>query len=510
MIVKILRGDILNNDNTTLVITEDKLKALLTIREKGDFDPEVIKHLLNEKGIKHGIDQAMLQQIAQNPKPGSYLIASGTPPKEGRDGYMQYLFSSGASKESKASLAGEKKMDEKNIDFREIFNVPSVSAKTELAIYHPMVKGEDGVTVTGQAIPARKVFELALRAGKNAKISDDDKNIIVSTASGRPWVKKAGRNVTVGIEAVYQHEGDVDIKSGNLRFNGDVIINGNVNDNMIVDVAGNLRIWGFVSRSNINVSGKLEVMKVITASKVNVGGVSANLDEVDKRLQEIKETILKLEKTARQFLTTLRENKKTVQYGQIIMALSDKKFPHMKKQLDGLMELVNKNKQSLPEEVKNAAAALNQLCGIKALEVTGLDNIKESLETAIKFLNVTDNGPSDIIANSIWNSEIAATGSVKLLGQGTFNSRLVALNSVEIKGVARGGEIISRGNVIINEIGAPMGVKTLVRTDKEGIIKAKLLYNGSVLQIGKRILTAREDYSMVVARLTDDNEISLY
>ncbi|WP_027363366.1 DUF342 domain-containing protein [Desulfotruncus alcoholivorax] len=496
----------MENNNITLVITEDKLKALMTIREKEDLDQRAIKQLLNEKGIKYGIDQDMLKKITIDPQPGSYLIASGTPPREGRDGYVEYLFNTGVSKEPKASLS-----DEKNIDFREIFNVPSVKPETELAVYHPMVKGEDGITVTGQAIPARKVFDLTLRAGKNAKISGDG-NSVISTASGRPWVKKAGRNVTVGVEAVYQHEGDVDLKSGNIRFNGDVIINGNVNDNMIVDVSGNLKIWGFVSRSSINVGGKLEVMKIITASKVNVGGISAFLNEVHKRLGEIKDTILKLENTARQVLTALRANNKTAQYGNIIMTLIDKKFSYIKNQLNGLLELVkkNKHKQMLPEVIEDAVNALSQLCGIKALEVTSLDQIKESLETAVQFLDTKNDTPCDIIGNSVWNSEVAATGSIRLLGQGMFNSRLIALNTVEIKGVARGGEIIAGGDVIVDEIGAPMGARTLVKTDKASIIKAKLVYNGSVLQIGKRVFTAREDYSMVVARLDENGEISLY
>ena len=493
------------DNNITLVITEDRLKALMTIREQDNLDERAIKQLLNEKGINYGIDQGMLKQIIAHPQPGSYLIATGTPPKEGRDGYVEYLFETRASKVPKTSA------DEKTVDFREIFDIPSVKPDTVLAIYHPMVKGEDGMSVTSNPIPARKVFDLTLRAGKNAKLSND-KNSVISAASGRPWVKKAGRNVTVGVEAVYQHEGDVDLKSGNLRFNGDVIINGNVNDNMIVDVTGNLRIWGFVSRSTVNVGGKLEVMKVITNSKVNVGGISAFFNEVDKRLREINDTVLKIEQAARQFLTSLRSANKTAQYGNIVLALIDKKFSIIKSQLDGLFELVKKNnhKQTLPEEVDNAFKALAQLCGIKVLEITSLDSIKESLETAIKVLDIANNTPCDIIGNSVWNSEVAATGSIKLLGQGMFNSRLLALNTVELNGVARGGEIIAGSNVIADEIGAPMGAKTLVRTNKEGIIKAKIVYNGSVLQIGKRILTAREDYSMVVARLDENEEISMY
>ncbi|MCG8400827.1 MAG: FapA family protein, partial [Firmicutes bacterium] len=187
------------NTSVVLVITDDKLKAFITIRDETMLDQKVLTDLIQEREIQFGIDRETLDDLLKNPRIGTFIIAQGRPPKEGEDGYMQYFFTSKAVKQDKA---------DQSVDFREIFNVPSVNTNTILAIYHPAVPGEDGITVTGQPIPARAVIELNLRAGKGATLSSDGMSVS-STTNGRPWVRKQGRNVTLGVDSIYNHEGDV-------------------------------------------------------------------------------------------------------------------------------------------------------------------------------------------------------------------------------------------------------------------------------------------------------------
>jgi len=488
----------------TLVITEDKLKAFVTVRAEETAEvPErdFWEKLLQEKGIKYGIDQKMLDELIKNPRPGTYVIANGKPARDGKDGYVQYLFTS-----QKAHKSAE---DAKNIDFREIFKVPSVNANSVLAVYHPAEKGEDGVAVTGEAIPCRKVLELDLRAGKGAALSKDGR-AVTSTINGRPWVQKRGKHVVVGVDAVYRHDGDVDIKSGNLRFTGDVTVSGNVMENMIVDISGNLKVFGFISRATVNVSGNLEVVKVVTASKVTVGGEAVYQNKIKQQLTRMKKTVDELDVMARQIMGRLCTDNKNVQYGQIIMMLLDKKFPLFGKQVQELSEHVQKREQQSPAELTNALQAITAIIGINALKTKSLHGVQESISEAIKYFDAVTDSPANIIANSIWNSEIEATGDITINGQGAFNSILTALGTINIKGVFRGGELIARGNVQAGEIGGPMGVKTLVRTDEGGIIKAKRVYNGTILQIGTRVYPVREDHNMVLARINEHGDIILH
>lgn len=491
-------GDV--SSSIVLVITDDRLKAFITIRDEEMVDESELFKLLRDKNVKYGIDRDVLADLIKAPRQGTFVIARGKPPRQGKDGFVQYLFTSPTSRQDQT---------EDSIDFREVFNVPSVHSNSVLAVYHPAVQGQDGMAVTGVPIPANPVTELTFRAGKGASLAADGLSVS-STINGRPWVKKRGRSVTVGVESVYQHEGDVDIKSGNLRFNGDVIITGNVTENMIVDIKGNLRVMGFVSRAAVKVTGNLEIMKVITASKIKAGGATVSFSRIEKCLREIKDDVLALGAKAELLMTNLKERRRDIHYGQVIMTLLDKQYANMAKKVEACRALIRHYDAKPPRELEDAMGQLTTLTGLKALSLSSLDGIIKSLAEAVTFLGSLSKEPSNIITNSIWNSEVDATGDIKITGQGAFNSRVTALGAAEVRGVFRGGEIFAREGIKAGEIGGPIGVKTTAKTVEGGIIRASRVYNGSVLQIGARVHTLQQDESMVVARLNEYGDIVLH
>jgi len=491
-------GDV--NTSIILAVTDDRLKAFVTIRDEAMVDESILAELIREKEIKYGIDRGILAEIVNTPRNGTFVIARGKPPRQGKDGFMQYLFT---------SRTPQREETEENVDFREIFNVPSVNANTVLAVYHPAEKGEDGVSVIGLPIPANPVIELTVRAGKGASLSADGLSVI-STINGRPRGKKQGRNITVSVDAVYQHEGDVDIKSGNLRFNGDVVVTGNITENMIVEIKGNLRVMGFVSRSNVKVSGNLEVMKVITSGRINAGGTTASLTKIGHKLREINEDVMGIDNKAALLMKNIREHRHKIKFGQVVMVVLDKQYTGIGRKIHDFKELVSQYPSKTQAELDDVLAELAALSGLKALALPDLDGIKKSLAAAIAFLDTLDQEPSNVVAHSIWNSEVDATGNIKISGQGAFNSRVTALGSVDIKGVFRGGEVFAQQGIKAEEIGGPMGVKTVVRTQEGSVIKSNRVYNGAVLQIGSRSYTVHEDESMVLARIDERGNIVLH
>lgn len=302
----------------------------------------------------------------------------------------------------------------------------------------------------------------------------------------------------------------MDIKSGNLRFHGDVTVTGNVMDNMIVDVQGNLRVQGFISRSNIKVKGSLEVIKVVTAGKIVAGGSTVSLSAVEKELRKIEQSINSLNAATLQLMGKLRQTRPNIQYGQVVMTLLDKKFNYIGRQVRGLVELVNKQKQKPPEEVQDAIQALNRISGFKALALQNLDEVQKNVASALALLDSLSHESAHIVANSVWNSEIEATGDIKITGQGAFNSRLNSLGTITINGVLRGGDMYAQKGINAGEIGGPMGITTTVRTEKGCLIKARQVYVGTVLQIGSYTYKVNRENSMVLARLNEKGEIVLH
>lgn len=74
-----------------------------------------------------------------------------------------------------------------------------------------------------------------------------------------------------------------------MTFSGDVIIYGNVNDNMIVESLGNVYVYGCVYRATITATGSIYVRDNVLGSKLYSGyfGVLFNrLYKTSKRLSE--------------------------------------------------------------------------------------------------------------------------------------------------------------------------------------------------------------------------------
>jgi len=489
------------NNSIALAISEDELTARLIIADENLLSEKSLYNLLQEQGIKYGINQEITDDLLKKPRKGSFDIANGKPPREGQDGYVQYMFTKPAPRETE--------QNEIRIDFREVFNVPSVNAKTVLAVYHPAVQGEDGMTVTGQVIPAQKAIDLSLKTAKGAEFSADGRTVS-STINGRSWELTRGKDVIIGVDVVYWHQGDVDIKTGNLRLLGDVVITGNVMENMIVNVTGNLKVDGFISRAQINVGKNFESEKVITASMVSAGGVMASYGKLENQIREITKVIESLDILIVQLMDKLPQSNKNITIGQLIMVLLQKKFTSFSSQVQLFCNEVKKIGPQAPPELVEAGTALTAFHGINVLSIKSLEDIKKSAADAVTFFDILTRESAHISAHSVWNSELEATGNIIIGGQGAFNSKLTAQGAIEIIGVFRGGEMYAREGVKAGEIGGSMGIKTLVRTDDGKFIKARRLFNGSILQIGNRTYTARRDYDMVLARVNEHGDVVLF
>jgi uncharacterized protein (DUF342 family) len=110
----------------------------------------------------------------------------------------------------------------------------------------PAVVGEDGYTVTGKLLPARKGVDKQIMAGANTELSPDGK--FLRAAIDGHVVKKAGK---ICVEPVKHINSDVDIKTGNITYVGSVVVHGSVLDGFSVKAKGNIEIRGSVGKCEI-------------------------------------------------------------------------------------------------------------------------------------------------------------------------------------------------------------------------------------------------------------------
>ena len=225
---------------------------------------DVLKQLkseagFNDRGVKYGIDEAALTELIDEKKYGvETLVAQGTEPVDGKDGYYDYNFNCNFDKKPLMRPDG-------TVDYWSVKSIESVVQDQVIAEYHPCVEGMDGKTVTGKPIPAKRGREQLPLKGKGFERKDD--NTYVALMSG----KIETQNDRVVILPVHELSGNADLSSGNIDFHGDVVIHGSVESGVIVKASGTITVDGIVEACT------LEAGKDIILRSGMLGGNKASV-----------------------------------------------------------------------------------------------------------------------------------------------------------------------------------------------------------------------------------------
>jgi len=247
--------------------SQDAMKSYLEIEPSanGTITRKHIEIGLEYSGIKYGIIEENLDRIVEEwPDANKVLIAEGKAPRNGRDAIIRQEI------EIKEDLAPE--MDEGGVvDFKSLNLISMVTSGDVLQSRIPPTPGEPGYDVFGKEIPPVPGEDLSLGAGQNTTISDDNTKLLAD-ASG--FISKGPKDELV-IRPVYTVNGDVDYSTGNIKFNSDVIVKGDVRAGFSIDAGGDIHIYGTVEDAILTAGGNIQVNGGILSSGrtvINAGG----------------------------------------------------------------------------------------------------------------------------------------------------------------------------------------------------------------------------------------------
>ena len=250
-------------------ITEGEMKAVVTLTPPGEggTDPSAgaVRAALEGAGIIHGINEDALTALENSPRYRERIpVAEGTRPKHGSDARMIYNF-----KTDNRQVQLQESKDGR-VDFKELNRIENVVEGQVLARKVEAEPGEAGQTVTGRLIPAKDGKDIEAPLGDNTRLSDDGRSIL---ADINGLVKL--QNGKVVVEPIYLVSGDVNMKEGNIRFLGTVIVKGNVDDGFSVNAAGNIEVMGNVGKGVLEAEGDIIVHQGIAGKgegRVTAGG----------------------------------------------------------------------------------------------------------------------------------------------------------------------------------------------------------------------------------------------
>lgn len=173
------------------------------------------------------------------------LLATALKPIHGHDAEIEYFFNTDI-------VAKPKLNEDGSVDFHQLGNISHVNKGDRLAHLVPADLGTPGKNVFGGAIPAKKVVKKILRHGRNISLSED-KLDMYSDVSGHATLVDG----TVFVSDIYEVPNNVDASTGDITYNGNVSIKGNVNTGYTVKAEGDVIVEGIVEGATIIAGGDI-------------------------------------------------------------------------------------------------------------------------------------------------------------------------------------------------------------------------------------------------------------
>ncbi len=266
-----------------LIVQQDGNAAFLFKTPEFDRDISIgeIKELLESRNILHGVVENKLIALFIESDifyKKVFKIASGNAPEPSKNASIKYFFTQNRLK------AGTIREDG-TIDFRERGDIPQVEKGTVLAIKKNAFEGKVGKNIFNDIVRVLPARDVRLKSGKGTRLSEESLRVI-TTVSGHP---KLARDGTIHVYGSFVVQGDVDYETGNIDYQGDVIIKGCIQngftvkgnnikaeemDGGIVIADKNVTIGQGINESRISAGGSLSA-KFIQNSTINCLGDAA-------------------------------------------------------------------------------------------------------------------------------------------------------------------------------------------------------------------------------------------
>ena len=238
---------------------ENKMHAYLDCKPaQGDGNPLSLESVLTEmenNGITHGIDKEKIASVVNEANKGGIAIAdvevaTGTPPIAAIKGSIEYTF------DTKTKEYDFRILPDGRIDYRTTLAILTATENQLLARVTPATPGVPGRTVLGEEIvPGGDCAAARLVPGNGVRVSPDGTEFYAAIAG---CIILNGP--VLDVVNIYVVNGDVDYSTGNISFNGNVVINGTVLDGFEVNADGDIVVLKCVE-SAILTAGRDVIVK---------------------------------------------------------------------------------------------------------------------------------------------------------------------------------------------------------------------------------------------------------
>ncbi len=462
------------------------------------YTVEELRNELKKANINCGIIEENLKKCTKEKNIRSILIAEGKSAIDDEPDEIDVKFAIYNKSRLKEDYNGR-------VDYKNIGAVEAVTKGELLAVKIDGKTGEDGINVKGEAIKHKAAKRITFRAGNGCELVEGNK--IIASIDGKPCVK----NGVFYVNQVYEINSDVNLKTGNVDFAGDISIHGAVTEGMKVKAGNTVIIDKNVESAEIIGKGDIIIKGNVILSKIYGGGNDViklqylnDLNAMNKSLKELMDTVMEIKK----FNLLGRD----AGDGEVIKALIENKFKNIPKICASIIRdsiLENDDNEELINMIKE------KLIGLAPLNIKHfgeIDDIISLVERKSEALKLSLSLPVNVSISYCQDSNINSSGSIYITGKGEYVSNITANDSVFFDGegsVARGGVIKAKNDIKCKTVGSTGGVSTKLMVESKGHIWADVAYQNTIFVVGDREETIDVPCRNVHAYMDDKGEITV-
>ncbi|HAP32686.1 MAG TPA: hypothetical protein DCQ14_06520 [Firmicutes bacterium] len=463
-----------------------------------------LEHL--EQGLRRNniiaeLNVATMMELVRDANGEFKTVAEGKAVEEGADGSLEYRINPDVE-----VISYENEAEKAN--YREKYRYPAVKRGDIIAVIHPPREGKSGQKVTGEAIIPKPVKEVRVRCGEGV-MPHNNQGEIVALKDGRLIV--SGSNIRVTNLLV--HNGDVNIETGNLRFNGAIRIFGNVMEGMLVEAHDSITIEGSCYGAVLKAGGEISVKKNLIQCEVQGGLFYDLLREVFVLVGQLTEDLKSFINKVKQLLERFAEKGQEIneEFLKRVFSVLIEKNAGLQDKLIMLQRKLANNDYAYLDDTLRALKRFEDILSLKAQgnnDPEDFMNMAETFNGLLKdYKDVLAKIPP-FTASYVQNCILRHSGDIKISGSGCYFSSLQAGGEVIVTGAFRGGNIRAEGNVRVKEF---ISITTTAESiDKKSAIRVKvseraaiffgLAHEDTTVQIGKMVYRFDRDCAKIMVR----------
>ncbi len=243
----------LDGARASIYLSPSDMEAHYIQYDRARIRRETLKEALAGAGIVRGVLDGALEAIVTGGTTTGLpiTIARGKPPRHEVAPPLHYQFDPDTIRISFEEDA--------SVNFRDVMRLGFVTKDEVLVRKGEGRRGEAGWTVTGRERGYGVEPEKALPKGANTAVSDDHRELRAAI-DGHIEIHDG----LVCVAEAFVVEGDVDYHTGNISFDGSVIVGGDVMPEFEIEAGGSVEVFGSVDDAVIVTGGDLVVRHGIT------------------------------------------------------------------------------------------------------------------------------------------------------------------------------------------------------------------------------------------------------